>query len=169
MQPIPLDQQATFKIRVSNQMTVQFEELGAVHPVYATYWMTKHMELVSRKLLLPFLEPGEEAIGHEVTVCHIASALPGMQVRITAHHLKTDRSRIYMRCQAYNELGDLIGEGQTTQVLLPWKNLRPTSKGYKHAGSNTSRHPLALSPENRAQMLARLSPFSQKDSCSTVT
>lgn len=123
MQPIPLDQQAVFEIMVTNEMTVQFEELGAVHPVYATYWMTKHMELVSRKLLLPFLEQDEEAIGHEVVVRHIASALPGMRVRLTARHLRIEKNRIYMHCQAYNELSDLIGEGQTTQVVVARKKL----------------------------------------------
>ncbi|GHO84462.1 thioesterase family protein [Dictyobacter formicarum] len=123
MQPIPLDQQAVFEITVTDQMTVQFEELGAVHPVYATYWMTKHMELVSRKLLLPFLEQNEEAIGHEVVVRHIASALPGMRVRLTAHHLRTEKNRIYIHCQVYNELSDLIGEGQTTQVVLAREKL----------------------------------------------
>src|SRR5690242_2401593 len=123
MLPIPSNQQAIFEITVTDQMSVQFEELGAVHPVYATYWMTKHMELVGRKLLLPFLEQDEEAIGHEVAVRHIASALPGMRVRIIAHQPRIEKNRIYIHCQAYNELCDLIGEGQTTQVVLARQNL----------------------------------------------
>ncbi|GCE06494.1 thioesterase family protein [Dictyobacter aurantiacus] len=119
MQPIPSDQQAEFEITVTDEMTVQFEELGAIHPVYATYWMTKHMELVGRKLLLPFLERDEEAIGHEVSVRHIASALPGMRVRLIADQPRVEKNRVYIHCQVYNELSDLIGEGQTTQVVLP--------------------------------------------------
>ena len=108
-------------------MTVDFEqaepELGKLHPVYATYWLTKHMELVSRKLILPFLEENEEGIGFEVSVKHLASALPGMEVRLTAQHLRTEKGRIYARCEAFNELGDKVGEGATTQVVLDRERL----------------------------------------------
>ncbi|AEB12015.1 thioesterase family protein [Marinithermus hydrothermalis] len=119
MKPIPIGYQAVFETVVTPEMTVDFEELGKVHPVYATYWMTKHMELAGRKIILPFLEEGEDGIGHEVEVRHLASALPGMRVKIVAEHLRTEGNRVYAACRAYNELGDLIGEGRTTQVILP--------------------------------------------------
>ncbi|MBA2678958.1 MAG: thioesterase family protein [Ktedonobacteraceae bacterium] len=118
MRPIPEGYKATFEIIVTAEMTVNFEELGSVHPVYATYWMVKHMELAGRKIILPFLEDGEEGIGYEVKARHLASALPGMRVRIVSEHLRTERNRVYARCQVYNELEDLIGEGETTQVVL---------------------------------------------------
>ena len=118
MRPIPAGHQATFETIVTAEMTVNFEEMGSVHPVYATYWMVKHMELAGRKIILPFLEEGEEGIGYEVRARHLASALPGMQVRIVSEHLRTERNRVYARCRAYNELEDLIGEGETTQVVL---------------------------------------------------
>jgi fluoroacetyl-CoA thioesterase len=118
MQPIPEGYQATFEIVVTDEMTVNFEEMGRVHPVYATYWMVKHMELTCRKIILPFLDAGEEGIGYEVRARHLTSALPGMRVRIVAEHLRSERNRVYMRCQAYNELKDVIGEGETTQVIL---------------------------------------------------
>lgn len=124
MQPIPLDHQETLEILVTPAMTVYFEELGAVHPVYATYWMTKHMELLARKLILPFLEKTEEAIGYEVSIRHLASALPGMHVQLIGTHSRTEKNRIYIQCRAFNELGDLIGEGQTTQVLLSQAKLQ---------------------------------------------
>jgi predicted thioesterase len=118
MQPIPEGYQATVEIIVTAEMTVNFEELGRVHPVYATYWMVKHMELAGRKIILPFLEDGEEGIGYEVRVRHLASALPGMRVRIVSEHLRSERNRVYVECHAYNELDDVIGEGETTQVIL---------------------------------------------------
>ena len=103
-------------------MTVDFEqstpELGKLHAVYATYWLTKHMELVSRKIILPFLEPHEEGIGFEVSVRHLASALPGMNVTLNATFERTEKTRVYARCEAFNELGDKVGEGTTTQVVL---------------------------------------------------
>jgi len=48
MRPIPLGYEAVFETVVTPEMTVNFEELGPVHPVYATYWMVKHMELAAK-------------------------------------------------------------------------------------------------------------------------
>ncbi len=127
MKAIPEGYATHHEVVVTEKMTVDFEqpepELGKLHPVYATYWLAKHMELVSRKIILPFLEEGEAGIGFEVSVRHLASALPGMKVRLTARHLRTERNRVYALCEAYNELGDKIGEGSTTQVILPREKL----------------------------------------------
>lgn len=119
MRPIPAGYEATFETVVSEAMTVEFEELGRVHPVYATYWLVKHMELAGRKIILPFLEVDEEGIGSAVEVRHLASALPGMRVRVIARHERTEGNRVYALLEAYNELGDLIGSGRTEQVILP--------------------------------------------------
>lgn len=119
MRPIPVGHRATFTVKVTPAMTVDFEELDPVHPVYATYWMAKHMELVGRKILLPFLEPGEEAIGAAVQVEHRAPALPGEWLRVDGEHLRTEGNRLYVRCRVVNAWDELIGTGETTQVVLP--------------------------------------------------
>ena len=103
---------------VTEAMTVDFEELGRVHPVYATYWLAKHMEEAGRKLILPFLEPGDEGIGSAVAVRHLAPAFPGMRVDVVAEHARTEDNRVHARCRAWNELGDLVGEGSTEQTIL---------------------------------------------------
>ena len=122
MKPIPEGYEVAHSLIVTEAMTVDFEQddpaLGKLHNVYATYWLTKHMELVSRKIILPFLEPHEEGVGSEVSVRHLASALPGMEVRLTAAYLRTEEGRIYARCEAFSELGDKVGEGTTTQVVM---------------------------------------------------
>jgi len=127
VKPIPEGYRTEHELTVTEAMTVDFEQqdpdLGKLHPVYATYWLTKHMELVSRKIILPFLEPGEAGIGFEVSVRHLASALPGMKARLEAEHLRTEKNRVYGRCEAFNELGDKVGEGATTQVILPAQRL----------------------------------------------
>jgi predicted thioesterase len=119
MRPIPEGYEASFETVVTEAMTVAFEELGPVHPVYATYWLAKHMELAGRKIILPFLAPDEEGIGSAVEVRHLASALPGMRVTVVARHERTEGNRVYAATEAYNELGDLIGTGRTEQVILP--------------------------------------------------
>ena len=98
-------------------MTVQFDELGAGHPVYATYWIAKHFEEAGRKLLVPFLEEGDGGIGTEVSVQHTASALPGMRVTVTATASKTEGRRLYADLKAVSELGDQVASGQTVQYI----------------------------------------------------
>ena len=140
MKSIPTGFTQTLTVTVTEEMTVDFGELGKVHPVYATYWMAKHFEEAGRKIILPFLEEGEGGIGAQVEVFHTASALPGMQVTVTATFERQEGRRIYARMQAVNELGDDIGHGTTTQVVLPqakidagFEDLRGRWAGHRQA------------------------------------
>lgn len=119
MRPIPPGFTQTLTVLVTGEMTVQFAELGAVHPVYATYWLARHFEEAGRKIILPFLEDGEGGIGTQVEVTHTASALPGMTVTVTATFNRMEGRRIYCDLRAVSELGDEIGRGTTTQMVLP--------------------------------------------------
>jgi fluoroacetyl-CoA thioesterase len=116
---IPAGYEGRVSIVVTDEMTVDFDDLGKVHPVYATYWMARHMEEAGRKIILPFLEEGEEGIGSAVGVRHLAPALPGMTVEVVATHARTEGRKVFAHCRAFNELGDLIGNGHTEQVILP--------------------------------------------------
>lgn len=118
MKTIPGGFTQTLTLTVTDEMTVDFGELGKVHPVYATYWMARHFEEAGRKIILPFLEEGDGGIGSQVEVFHTASALPGMTVTITATFERQDGRRIHASMRAVNELGDDIGHGTTTQVVL---------------------------------------------------
>jgi fluoroacetyl-CoA thioesterase len=123
VKPIPPGHQARLEVRVTPEMTVNFglddPRLGALHPVYATYWMVKHMELVGRLILLPFLEDGEEGIGSAVEARHLAPALPGMKIVLEGVHERSEGRRLWVAVKVWSELGDLIGEGRTEQVVLP--------------------------------------------------
>lgn len=119
MKAIPDGFTQTLTVLVTDEMTVHFEELGKIHPVYATYWMAKHFEEAGRKIILPFLEEGEQGIGFEVNVRHLASALPGMTVTVTAAFERQEGRRVYATMRAVSSLGDEIGTGATTQVILP--------------------------------------------------
>lgn len=128
MRAIPAGHAAHHAIVVDERMTVDFEvvddpKLGPLHPVYATYWLAKHMELVSRKIILPYLEDGEEGIGYRVEVDHLASALPGMRVDIEGLFNRQEGNRVHVDCRAVSELGDLIGVGATVQVIMPTEKL----------------------------------------------
>ena len=74
MRPVPAGESAVLDVVVTPAMTVDFDELGPVHPVYATYSMAKHFEEAGRKLLLRHLEAGEAGIGSAVSVEQIGRA-----------------------------------------------------------------------------------------------
>ncbi len=111
------------EITVTPAMVAQSEELGLIHPVYATWTLVQHMEVASRKVLLPFLEDDEDAVGHAVNVVHLAPTPVGMRVRVRAVLERVDGRRIYCRLEASNERGR-IGEGTTIQILVSRTRLR---------------------------------------------
>ena len=111
------------EITVTGAMVAQFDELGLVHPVYATWTLVKHMEEASRKVLLPFLEDDEDAVGHAVNVVHLAPTPVGMRVRVRAVLERVDGRRIHCRLEASNER-ERIGEGTTIQIVVPRARLR---------------------------------------------
>jgi predicted thioesterase len=119
LKPIPPGYEGRISVVVTEEMTVDFEELGRVHPLYATYWLAKHMEEAGRKIILPFLEDGEDGIGSGVAVRHLAPAVPGTRIEIVAEHERTDGNRVYARCSARTSRGVLVGEGETEQTILP--------------------------------------------------
>ena len=119
MRTIPEGYEARLGVVVSDEMTVEFGELGALHPVYATYWMAKHMEEAGRKIILPFLEPHEDGVGSALTLRHHAPVHPGARLEVVARHERTDGNRIHVRCEVRDESGALVGQGSTEQVVLP--------------------------------------------------
>lgn len=137
MLAIPDNYLTQHEITVTDAMTVDFEDredprLGKLHPVYATYWVAKHMELVSRKIILPFLEEGEVGIGFKVSVTHLAAALPGMRVLHTATFTGLTRNRVHASCKAVSELGDIVATGSTVQVILPQQKLEGAFEHLRH-------------------------------------
>jgi fluoroacetyl-CoA thioesterase len=115
---IPVGASAELEIVVTPELTVRFDELGPVHPVYATYSMAKHFEEAGRKLLLRHLEPGEAGIGSSLSVEHLAPAWVGDAVRVTARCAELRGNRLTCECTAVDTEGRLLGRGTTGQVVL---------------------------------------------------
>lgn len=109
---------AEVSVVVTEAMVARFDELGLVHRLYATWMMVKHMEEASRKLILPYLEPHEEAMGHAVEVVHLAPTPVGARVRVRATLERVEGRRVYTRVEAFNEQKK-VGEGRHIQALVP--------------------------------------------------
>ena len=119
MTPIAPGETAVLEVVVTEAMTVDFDRLGRVHPVYATYSMAKHFEEAGRTLLLAHLEPGEEGIGTAVAVEHLAPAWVGDRIRITARCAEVRAGRLTCELTAVDAQGRLLGRGTTGQAVLP--------------------------------------------------
>jgi fluoroacetyl-CoA thioesterase len=119
MRPIPLGATATLDVVVTDDMTVDFAELGRVHPVYATYNMAKHFEEAARKLLLRHLDDGEDGLGRSVSVEHLAPSWVGDRLTIEARCTEVRGNRIMCACTVTDGDGREVGTGSTVQVVLP--------------------------------------------------
>lgn len=109
--------EATVTVTVTAEMLATFEELGSVHPLYATWTMVRHMELACRKLILPYLEPGEDAVGSGIDVTHLAPTAAGDRVTVRARLLEVDGRKVVCAVEAFNTR-EKIGEGTQAQMLV---------------------------------------------------
>jgi predicted thioesterase len=116
---IPVGTTAVLDVVVTEAHTVDFDEMGKVHPVYATYTMAKHFEEAGRKLLVPHLEDGEAGIGTSVTVEHLAPSWVGDELRVTATCVEVRDGRLTVECRATDSYGRDLGRGSTVQAVLP--------------------------------------------------
>lgn len=109
---------AEVTVTVTEDMVAWFEELGVVHRVYSTWTMVRHLELASRKVILPFLEPEEDAVGHSISVTHFAPTQVGEQVTARATLVRIEGNRIICALEARNDR-EKVGAGENVQVVLP--------------------------------------------------
>ena len=119
MLPVPVGETATLDVVVTPAHTVDFDELGKVHPVYATYTMAKHFEEAGRKLLLQHLDPCEDGLGRSVSVEHLAPSWVGDELRVTARCVEVRDGRLTCECRATDSYGREVGRGTTVQAVLP--------------------------------------------------
>jgi predicted thioesterase len=110
--------EAHLEVVVDDSMVARFDTLGLVHPVYSTWSVVKHMEECSRKLLLPYLEPHEDAVGYAVEVVHLAPTPVGMRVHLRATVEAVEDRRVRCRVEASNARGK-VAEGAHVQVIVP--------------------------------------------------
>ena len=116
-QGMAIGREETIEIIVTEDMFASFESV-VVHPVYSTVAMTYHMEWVSRKIILPFLEDHEEGMGASVQLKHVAASTLGSKVTLTAILVEHRDNVVITKVTAKNHVG-IIGTGEVTQVILP--------------------------------------------------
>jgi fluoroacetyl-CoA thioesterase len=120
------------RITVGRERTIGF--MGEDGRVYATPWMIGDIEYTSRDLILAHADAGEDSVGVEVAVRHLAPTLPGMTVEITARVTAVEGRKVAFEVMAKDEL-DEIGRGTHTRFVV---DVEKTIQGLKAKAAKLS-------------------------------
>ena len=105
----------TNRIVVDRDRTISF--MGEEGRVYATPHLVHDIEDTCRDLLLEHADPGEDSVGAEISIKHIAPTLPGMAVEITATVAAVDRRRVTFDISA-KDATEPISTGTHTRFVV---------------------------------------------------
>ena len=103
------------RITVDRDRTISF--MGDAGRVYATPWLVGDIEYTCRDLILEHADAGEDSVGVEVAVKHLAPTLPAMTVEITVRVNAVVGRKVTLDVVARDEL-DEIARGTHTRFVV---------------------------------------------------
>lgn len=105
----------TDRITVDRERTIGF--MGEEARVYATPRLVGDIEHTCRQLLIEHYDPGEDSVGVEIALKHLAATLLGSMVEITASVTAVDGRKVVFEIAAKDEL-DQISVGTHTRFVV---------------------------------------------------
>ena len=105
----------TKRIAVDSDRTIGF--MGEGGRVYGTPYLVRDIEHTCRDLLLEHADPGEDSVGMEVSVRHLAPTLLGMEVDITATVTAVEGRKVTFVVSAKDEL-EPVCEGTHARFVV---------------------------------------------------
>jgi predicted thioesterase len=109
---------ATSKLTVDRERTIDF--MGEKARVYATPMLVRDVEIASRELLLPHLDPGEDSVGTRIELDHLAATLMGMPVEITVTLAEIKGRVVALNVEGRDSI-DLICRGRHNRYIVDRK------------------------------------------------
>ena len=106
---------STRRITVDRERTIGF--MGEEARVYATPRRVGDSESTCRDLLLAHLDPGEDSVGVEIALKHLAPSLPGMTVEIGVSVTAVAGRKVGFEVVARDEL-DEISRGTHVRFVV---------------------------------------------------
>ena len=103
------------RITLGRERTIGF--LGEEARTYATPSMILDIEHTCRELVLQHADAGEDSVGMEVAVKHLAPTLMGMTVEITVRVVAVDGRKVSFEAAVKDEL-DEVGTGTHTRFVI---------------------------------------------------
>ena len=105
----------TNRIAVGRERTIAF--MGEEARTYATPSMILDIEHTCRELILEHAHAGEDSVGMEVAVKHLAPTLMGMTAEITVRVVSVEGRKVIFDVAVKDEL-DAVGTGTHTRFVV---------------------------------------------------
>jgi len=122
------------RLVVDRERTIGF--MGEEGRVYATPQLVRDVEHACRDLILEHADPGEDSVGMEVALKHLAPTLPDMEVEITVTVSAVDRRKITFDVAVKDDLEPISSGSHTRFVVEVAKTLeRLKAKAAKRAAA----------------------------------
>jgi predicted thioesterase len=105
----------TSRIAIDRDRTIGF--MGEEARVYATPRLISDIEMTCRTLMIEHCDEGEDSVGVEVALKHLAATLVGSTVEITVNVTAVDRRKVVFDVAAKDEI-DQISAGTHTRFVV---------------------------------------------------
>jgi predicted thioesterase len=105
----------TRRLTVDRERTIDF--MGEDGRVYGTPYLVRDIEHTCRDLILEHVDPGEDSVGMEIAMKHLAPTLLGMSVEITATVTTVEGRKVSFNVTAKDEL-DAICTATHTRFIV---------------------------------------------------
>lgn len=109
---------STSELTVDRERTIDF--MGDKARVYATPMLVRDIEIASRELLLPHLDPGEDSVGTRIELDHLAATLMGMPVAIKVTVAEVKGRAVMLEVEGRDRI-DLICRGRHHRFVVDVK------------------------------------------------
>lgn len=96
------------QVVIDRGRTIDF--MGEDARVYGTPYMIMDIEETCRLLIVQHADPGEDSVGTEVSVKHLAASMPGMTVEINVKVTSVEGRRVTFEVSAHDGI-DAIASG----------------------------------------------------------
>jgi predicted thioesterase len=105
----------TRRISIDRDRTISF--MGEDARVYATPSMIMDIERTCRDLIMEHADAGEDSVGIEVSVKHLAATLPGMNVEIAVKVASVEGRKVVFEVSAKDEI-DAVSAGTHSRFVV---------------------------------------------------
>ena len=103
------------RVLVEKEKTISF--MGDEGRVYATPYLIGDIEYTCRNLILEHADAGEDSVGMEVTIRHLAPTLKGMTAEVTVRITAVEGRKVSFEVSVRDEL-DQVGAGSHTRFIV---------------------------------------------------
>jgi fluoroacetyl-CoA thioesterase len=121
------------RLTVDRDRTISF--MGEEARVYATPFLVRDVEMTCRELILEHADDGEDSVGMEVALKHLAPSLPGMNIEITVKVAAVEGRKVVFEVSARDDIEPISTGTHARFVVVTAKTIeRLKAKAAKRAG-----------------------------------